>query len=52
MYLLFSLGPNTRTVSTGSVLVRYMYEMMPAHERRGSRARTAARRAATCKHDA
>jgi len=24
MYLLFSLGPNTRTVLTASVLVRYM----------------------------
>ena len=48
MYLLFSLGPNTRTLSTTSGLVRYMYEMMPAHERPGSRACTAMRRAATC----
>lgn len=48
MYTLFSLGPNTRVISFISGLMRYVYEMMATHERLGSSARTAARRAATC----
>ena len=46
--LLLSRGPNTRAAIDFSMPKRYICETMPAHERRGSCARTLARRAATC----